>query len=272
MKLSDVRLLVKDFDKCLEFYTEKLGLERIYNTSDYEAFKVSDSVELAIFVSDYQAMAVGNASKSQPTADYREKSEIAFSVACVDTAYKALKTKGVEFINEPFDWEDAGIRCVHFRDPEGYLLSLVDGGKDSTMRFEVINLFVNDFQKCFKFYAEKLGLEIDWNDDKSYANFKVADGITGLSLFLSDANAKTIGNADKKLPTSTDFREKSMISFNVECVDTVYETLKAKGVEFINEPFDWKDAYMRAVHLRDPEGNLIEIHAALACEKGCDCC
>ena len=267
MKLSDVRLLVKDFDKSLQFYTEKLGLERLYNTDGYEAFKVSDSVELAIFVSDYQAMAVGNASKSLPSADYKDKSGIAFAVECVDTAYNALKANGVAFINEPFDWECAGIRCVHFRDPEGNELSLVNGGKDQTLRFASFTLLVDDFQKCVEFYSQKLGLERVYNTP-DYEAFRVADGIDdAFALFTSDLNAETLGDTDKKTLTSTDFREKAMISFHVECVDTVYQALKTKGVAFINEPFDWKDAYMRAVHLCDPEGNLIEIHAGLACEE-----
>jgi catechol 2,3-dioxygenase-like lactoylglutathione lyase family enzyme len=276
MKLSDVRLLVKDFDKSLQFYTEKLGFERLFNTNDFEGFKVSDSgVYLAIFVSDYQAMAVGNISKSLPTTDYREKLEVAFSVRNVDASYNALKAKGVEFINEPFDWECAGIRCVHFRDPDGNLLSLVgnfeEDIKDDAIKFDSVGVLVDDFSKSLKFYTEKLGLETSWNDDVSYASFKVAEPTTGLALFKSSMNAETIGNANKPLPPA-DSREKIMFAFEVECVDTVYEALKAKGVEFINEPFDWKDAYMRAVHLRDPEGNLIEIHAGLACEEGCDCC
>jgi catechol 2,3-dioxygenase-like lactoylglutathione lyase family enzyme len=277
MKLSDVRLLVKDFDKSLKFYTEKLGFERLFNTDGYEGFKVLSDGDpyLAIFESDYQAMAVGNISKSQPTTDFREKMEIAFAVRCVDTSYNALKTKGVEFINEPFDWECAGIRCVHFRDPDGNLLSLVgnfeEDIKDDSIKFDSVGVLVSDFQKELKFYTEQLGLETSWNDDVSYASFKVAEPATGLSLFTSGMNAETIGNADKPLPPA-DSREKIMFSFDVECVDTVYEALKAKGVEFINEPFDWKDAYMRAVHFRDPEGNLIEIHAGLACAEECGCC
>ena len=98
--------------------------------------------------------------------------------------------------------------------------------------------------------------------------FRVVDGIDdALALFESNLNASVVGDADKPFPTA-DSREKIMFAFEVECVDTVYEALKAKGVEFINEPFDWTDACMRAVHFRDAEGNLIEIHAGLACEEG----
>ena len=277
MKLSDVRLLVKDFNKSLEFYTQKMGFERLFNTDGFEGFKVSDNIApyLAIFESDYMAAVVGNMSQQQPTTDYREKLEIAFSVRNVDASYNALKEKDVEFINEPFDWECAGIRCVHFRDPDGNLLSLVgnyeEDIKDDSLKFESLGLLVNDFQKSLQFYTEKLGLETNWNDDTCYASFKVAKGADTLAIFTSTMNAETIGNADKPFPPANS-REKIMFTFEVECVDTVYETLKAKGVAFINEPFDWTDACMRAVHFRDAEGNLIEIHAGLDCKEGSECC
>jgi catechol 2,3-dioxygenase-like lactoylglutathione lyase family enzyme len=270
MQLTEVRLLVKDFDKCLKFYTEKLGLERLYNTPDYEGFKVSNGI-LSIFVSDYMAMVVGNAGKSQPTTDYREKSELMFEVECVDTTYEALKAKGVTIDKEPS--EDFGMRNIWVRDPEDniilfYTMLECEGEKRKEMNFDGAVLMVEDYEKTLKFYTEKLGFEKTY-EEGGFAVFKTADNFD-LCAFKSDLNAEVVGNADKPLPTNC--REKLMLAFETECVDTTYETLKAKGIEFINEPFDWKDAYMRAVHFRDTEGNLIEIHAALACEEGCDCC
>jgi predicted enzyme related to lactoylglutathione lyase len=53
-----------------------------------------------------------------------EKAVIEFEVECVDTAYKALKEKGVEFINEPIDIPDWEMRYVYLRDPEGNLIAL----------------------------------------------------------------------------------------------------------------------------------------------------
>ena len=55
------------------------------------------------------------------------------------------------------------------------------------MRFSNVRLLVKDFAGCFKFYTEQLGLEPAWGDENSgYASFKVADGIEGLALFVSD--------------------------------------------------------------------------------------
>ena len=69
------------------------------------------------------------------------------------------------------------------------------------MRFSNVRLLVKDFAKCFKFYTEQLGLEPAWGDENSgYASFKVADGIEGLALFVSDWMAASAGNADKQQP------------------------------------------------------------------------
>lgn len=123
MKFSNVRLLVKDYRKCFEFYSETLGFEPLWDIENcYGAFKVADNIEgFAIFLSDYMAQVVGNADKTQP-AGCREKSMVSFEVGNVDETYHALKTKGVEFVNEPIDMPGWGMRVVHLRDPEENLI------------------------------------------------------------------------------------------------------------------------------------------------------
>ena len=133
------------------------------------------------------------------------------------------------------------------------------------MKFSNARLLVKDYKKCFKFYTEKLGLEPTWGDEEGcYASFKVADGIEGFAIFVSDFMAPAVGNADKSQPT--DCREKLMVSFEVENVDETYQTFLAKGIHFINQPTDMPDWGMRVVHLRDPEENLIEFFTPLKTE------
>jgi len=130
------------------------------------------------------------------------------------------------------------------------------------MKFSNVRLLVQDYKKCFKFYTEQLGLEPVWGDENGcYANFKVAEGIEGFAIFVSDYMATAIGNDDKTQPEG--YREKSMISFEVKNVNETYKTLLTKGVVFINKPFDMPDWGMRVVHFRDPEENLLEIYTPL---------
>jgi predicted enzyme related to lactoylglutathione lyase len=73
--------------------------------------------------------------------------------------------------------------------------------------------------------------------------------------------APAIGNADKTQPSG--YREKSLVSFEVENVDETYQTLLSKGVVFINQPTDMPGWGLRTVHLRDPEENLIELYSPI---------
>ncbi len=133
------------------------------------------------------------------------------------------------------------------------------------MKFSNVRLLVKDYKKCFKFYTEQLGLETLWGDENGcYAAFKVADGIEGLAIFVSDYMASSVGNDEKTQPIG--YREKSMIVFKVENVDDTYQTFLEKGINFINEPTDMPDWGMRVVHLRDPEENLIEFFTPLAAQ------
>ena len=131
------------------------------------------------------------------------------------------------------------------------------------MKFSNVRLLVKDFKKCFQFYTRQLGLEPVWGDEEGcYASFKVAEGIEGFALFVSDFMAPAVGNVDKTQPVG--HREKSMVSFQVENVDDTYKAFLAKGIHFINKPTDMPDWGMRVVHLRDPEENLIELFTPLA--------
>jgi len=135
------------------------------------------------------------------------------------------------------------------------------------MKLGSVRLLVRDYKKCFEFYTEKLGLEPLWGDiDGCYASFKVTDteGMEGLAIFVSDFMAPVVGNAEKPQPSG--YREKLMVSFEVENIDAAYQALLAKGIEFISQPTDWPDAGMRTVYLRDPEENLIELFTPLKTE------
>ncbi|MDR2955280.1 MAG: VOC family protein [Prevotella sp.] len=134
------------------------------------------------------------------------------------------------------------------------------------MKLNGIRLLVKDFDGVLRFYSEKLGLTLTWGEiGGQYASFDVGFGPDSLSIFPSNLMAPVVGNAGLPLPENT--REKVAIILNVDNVDETYKRLKEKGVEFINEPADMTGWGMRTVHLRDPEGNLIELYAPLPKEK-----
>ncbi len=134
------------------------------------------------------------------------------------------------------------------------------------MKLNGIRLLVKDFDECFKFYTEKMGLKVTWGEQGGdYASFEVGLNADALSIFPSDFMAPVVGNADKPLPENS--REKTALIFNVESVDKTYAELKSRGVEFITEPTDMTGWGIRTAHLRDTEGNLIELYSELPKDK-----
>lgn len=128
MELNNIRLLVKDFDKCFKFYSKQLGFKVTWGKigADYASFDIglkSSEMGLSIFKSDLMANAIGNSEKSLP-ADNREKIAIILKVDNVDKTYQDLVGKGAIFINEPTDMTGWGMRAVHFRDPEDNLIEI----------------------------------------------------------------------------------------------------------------------------------------------------
>lgn len=133
------------------------------------------------------------------------------------------------------------------------------------MELNCIRLLVEDFNACFKFYSETLGLKVTWGKPGGdYASFDIGMP-SGLSIFKSDLMASAIGNSDKQLPPNN--REKFAIILKVSDVDKSYQDLLVKGVSFINEPKDMTGWGIRAAHFSDPEDNLIEIWTELPRSK-----
>ncbi len=133
------------------------------------------------------------------------------------------------------------------------------------MEFNCIRLLVNDFDSCFQFYSEKLGLKVTWGKTGgTYASFDI--GIpSGLSILKSDLMAQSVGNSELKLPNN--HREKIAIILKVNDVDKTYLDLLKKEIHFLNKPTDMTGWGMRTAHFRDPENNLIEIWSELAIEN-----
>ncbi|MFA8300745.1 MAG: VOC family protein [Hyphomicrobiales bacterium] len=133
------------------------------------------------------------------------------------------------------------------------------------MKIDGIRLLVNDFDKCFEFYSETLGLTASWGKKgEDYASFDI--GLPScLSLFKSDLMAASIGNSDKSLPS--DSREKFVITLRVDDIHKTYKEFSDRGAVFLTEPTDMPGWGITVAHLRDPEGNLIEILTELAMDK-----
>lgn len=123
-----------------------------------------------------------------------------------------------------------------------------------------LRLLVEDYKECFKFYSETMGLKVIWgNQNTGYAEFDT--GEARLAVFTRKEMAEVVGTS--VLPAGSISQDRHTVILRVPNVDEAYAGLKEKDVDFITEPQDRTDWGIRTAHLRDPDGNLIELNCRL---------
>lgn len=126
------------------------------------------------------------------------------------------------------------------------------------MKLTHIRLLANDIEGSRAFYKDKLGFkETLAVVEGIYYEMDAGDCILALyKRELMESVAGVVMADDKPV-------DKVALTFNVDDVDATYKDLRGKGVGFTTEPHDQEAWVLRVAHLRDPEGNLIEINAPL---------
>lgn len=128
------------------------------------------------------------------------------------------------------------------------------------MKLIETRLMVERFDQTFDFYAQTLELPVTWGKKGDvYASFQ-ASAESQLSIFNADLMDEHLGLSDIHRVAVLD---KTMLAFSVEDTDKLYEKFAASGINCLNEPHDMPGWGIRCFHLRDPEGNLVEIHQEL---------
>lgn len=122
-------------------------------------------------------------------------------------------------------------------------------------------LLVNDIEACRAFYAETLGLgEPTVKVEGIYYEFVTGPGRLGL---YKRELMQSVGGVAQTTRSGDQAADKSALTFRVADVDAAYGELKGRGATFVTEPHNQDAWVLRVAHLRDPEGNLIELNASL---------
>lgn len=121
LTLTHISLLVEDVQATIGFYQDTLGLEVVNNYGDYAELKANDNLKLSLF--DRKAM-----EEVLPTIQASQinghRSVLEFKLDTLDAFCETLRSKGVQFVSEPLDRKDWGIRTAYIQDPNGNLISL----------------------------------------------------------------------------------------------------------------------------------------------------
>jgi predicted enzyme related to lactoylglutathione lyase len=117
-----------------------------------------------------------------------------------------------------------------------------------------VRLLVSDFSACYRFYGEVLGLKPQSGAaDGPYEKFSPAVGSAGIALQDRSMMAEVL---DELGGTAAGHR--SLVVLRVDGLDTYCEEITMRGATVLRGPVLMTDR-MRVAHLKDPEGNLVEL-------------
>lgn len=111
-------------------------------------------------------------------------------------------------------------------------------------RIKFVSVPTRDQDRALEFYTKKLGFHIvtdqPFDDRQRWIELSVPGADTGLVLFTPEGQEDRIGSF-------------SGVSFWTDDAQATYEELKARGVEFVQQPqkADWGTAAV----FKDPDGN-----------------
>ncbi|MFF4543092.1 VOC family protein [Streptomyces sp. NPDC001406] len=122
------------------------------------------------------------------------------------------------------------------------------------MELAQVRLLVTDFAACYRFYAEVLGLKPQSGATGGpYEKFSPHSGSAGIALQDRSMMASVLGELGE---TATGHR--SMVVLRVDDLDAYCADITSRGAVLIHGPAPMTDR-MRVAHLKDPEGNLVEL-------------
>ena len=119
------RLFVKNYETCLQFYRDILGLEVTFISKiDRYAELTQGKIKLTLMCNSKVKEYFGN--QTQVSFEQRDDAiALCFQVPNVDEACKKLQKKEVEIVSQPWNILDWGIKIALVRDPEGNLIELI---------------------------------------------------------------------------------------------------------------------------------------------------
>ena len=125
----------------------------------------------------------------------------------------------------------------------------------------ISHVFVFDQDQALDFYVGKLGLEVSSDQDLGFMRWLTVrvPGQAGRDILLEKPGPPAMDDVSARQVRELISKGASgfTIGFTTKDCRKTYETLKAKGVEFTQEPVE--QPYGIDVGLRDPFGNHIRI-------------
>ena len=125
LNFKGTRLLVCNYDACVEFYQKMLGFKLIYQDSNKEEadFKMGNTT-LNLIKRQSMAAIIGSAEQSSDNST--DNVALIFTTSNLDETCKDLEKKKVTFITKPTYRPQWGIKTIYLRDPDENLIGIYE--------------------------------------------------------------------------------------------------------------------------------------------------
>ncbi|MHC5907118.1 VOC family protein [Streptomyces sp. S6] len=122
------------------------------------------------------------------------------------------------------------------------------------MELAQVRLLVTDFAACYHFYAEVLGLKPQSGARGGpYEKFSPVTGSAGIALQDRAMMAQLLGELNDECTG-----HRSLVALRVDDLDAYCAEITGRGAVLVHGPAPLGER-MRVAHLKDPEGNLVEL-------------
>jgi len=129
------------------------------------------------------------------------------------------------------------------------------------LEFSHFRLLTANFSRAWRFYRDVLGLSPGpWDGRPPYAEFKSKSGAI-VSIFDRKEMAEAVGLQPGRYASR--YTGRSALIFATSDVDKFAERLRRKRVRLLKGPTNRPKWGLRTIHLRDPDGYLIEIYSPI---------
>ena len=124
LNFKGTRLLVSEFDACVDFYHKTLGFELLYQDNDGEEADLKmGSTRLNLIRRESMSNIVGTP-QDLDNDNLTDNIALIFTTIDLDETCRKLEANNVKFISKPVYRPQWGIKTIYLRDPDTNLIGI----------------------------------------------------------------------------------------------------------------------------------------------------
>ena len=124
LNFKGTRLLVCDYDACVEFYHKTLGFELIYQSQSGEETDLRMGNTILNLIKRASMSNIIGMAENLDNDNLTDNVALIFTTADLDKTCKELEANNVEFISKPVYRPQWGIKTIYLRDPDKNLIGV----------------------------------------------------------------------------------------------------------------------------------------------------